>query len=140
MNTTIETEAYTITVRFAKNNWDREAQRKTRLYVSGETKVDFTEAYELQKANGYAPIGTNPDEDKLFRKLNREVVKNKRAVAADAIEAVYELGEMIDSSKLSFSNKAGCSMCPCSPGFIVDRIVRDIETGRVVTDIWVTVK
>lgn len=34
--------------------------------------------------------------------------------------------------KVSWSKKAGCTMCPCSPGFIV-------KDGNVPYDIWVTV-
>lgn len=32
-----------------------------------------------------------------------------------------DLDEVLDLSRLSWSQKAGCSMCPCSPGFILNR-------------------
>lgn len=38
----------------------------------------------------------------------------------------------LNSIKVGWSKKAGCTMCPCSPGFIV-------KDGNVPYDIWVTV-
>lgn len=49
---------------------------------------------------------------KAWRKFHREVVAMKKAWALEA------LGNP-EGVKLSWSSKAGCSMCPCSPGLIV---------------------
>ena len=140
MITKLDTENYDITIRTIDNTWDREAGKKVRVYVEGETPVDFTEAYEMQKANEFAARGVNPDEDKLFNQLNRQVVKNKRIILNEAIEAVYELGELIDGAKFTFSKHAGCSSCPCSPGFIGNTSIRDLTSGKTITAIWIQPK
>lgn len=136
---TVETDDYTIVFVEVLQSWHRDARKKARVYVFGEVEVDFAEAYEMQKANDYAPRGTNPVEDKLFNKLNRQVIANKREVLEAAMEAVYELGEVLVDAKFNFSRTAGCS-CPCSPGFIVDRVIRDTESGLTISDIFITRK
>lgn len=136
----IELDGFTVRL-LTMPRWKREAQKKTRIYVDGEPDVDFTEAYAMQKANGYAPIGTNPAEDSLFRKLNREVVKNKRAVIEALLGQPTEMLDLLGGMKLSFSKYAGCSMCPCSPGFIAELPIKRIaETNQSITDIWITRK
>jgi hypothetical protein len=48
------------------------------------------------------------------------------------------LGEIIDLSKLSWSQYAGCTMCPCSPGFILNRQTIPMEDGEMCSnfDLW----
>jgi hypothetical protein len=48
------------------------------------------------------------------------------------------IGSVLDLSKLSWSQHAGCS-CPCSPGFVLNRQYPEIE-GDVYAyfDVWVT--
>jgi hypothetical protein len=52
---------------------------------------------------------------------------------------IKQLADMgIEYSRVRWSQKAGCSMCPCSPGFVVDDA--RYTDGRRVTglDIWLT--
>ncbi len=36
----------------------------------------------------------------------------------------------LPASKMVFSRNAGCSMCPCSPGFVADRVIEVLVEGR----------
>lgn len=131
--------------------YNREDSRKARVYVSGEEDVDFTEAYAMQRANGYANKGTNPEEDKLFAKLNRQVVKNQKAVIEEARVAIPELAEMLEGKSLTFSRTAGCG-CGCSSGFVPSSQigasgtymdfggVRKEARHMKVTNIWISKK
>lgn len=49
-----------------------------------------------------------------------------------------DLHKVIDTSVLQWSQKAGCTMCPCSPGFILNRHSLTIE-GQTYTnfDLWI---
>lgn len=112
-----ETEHYVIHADFTLWGFSQEDQRKARIYVAGEDDVDFSEAYALQKANGYQDRGTNPEEDKLFNRLNREVVRNQKAVIEGAMAEDEWVRSLLEAVKLTFSRKAGCS-CGCSAGFV----------------------
>lgn len=39
--------------------------------------------------------------------------------------------------RIKWSRKAGCKMCPCSPGFILDTVLRDEKHQPL--DIWITI-
>jgi len=54
--------------------------------------------------------------DNLINRRNRPI-SEYRAFAKDFIAQVFDV-----QHTLRWSQKAGCSMCPCSPGFIVDGI------------------
>ena len=100
--------------------------------------------------------GDDSDEDKDWKRYNRLEIKEQRKV----IEAVlpllekvevppYERGSYAESTdasnhnsvvdilhaKLGFSRNAGCSMCPCSPGFKAH-----VPSQYTEIDIWVTDK
>lgn len=137
---------FTLTYSGEVPNWySRKSPRKTRIYVSGAKEVDFTPAYDLVKRDGTANRNHASDEqNKMFDRLNREVVKNERAVAEQAIAEVEELHNMLADLKLSYSRYAGCT-CGCSPGFVASdvlkgRAVDNIGNERTVniTDIWIT--
>jgi len=121
--------------------WDEKAKR-TRLYVSGEEDVDFSAAYEADRADGGPqPRGQRPEVDKMFDALNRQVVRNQKKVALEAIAAIEPLAELVGKQKMTFSRKAGCS-CGCSPAFILDATAMvDTDKGaRFVSSIAVTKK
>lgn len=48
------------------------------------------------------------------------------------------LASVIDLSKLSWSQYAGCAMCPCSPGFVLNsqNIVDDAGNSIRYFDLW----
>lgn len=92
--------------------------KKTRIYVEGETEADFSEAQKLSELAGSYSRGVSPEADKAWDRGNREVVKNQRAVIDRALECSPLLRQIVGGEALKFSRKAGCSMCPCSPGFV----------------------
>jgi hypothetical protein len=54
-------------------------------------------------------------------------------------QALKQLGlspEQISNMKFSWSKKAGCTMCPCSPGFIVEVGYNEKLNGN---NVWVTI-
>lgn len=122
-----------ITVKFIltnKNDSYRYVYPKTRIFVDGEQDVDFATAYELANAAGSFSRGVSEESDKMFDKLNRQVVKNQRTLIEEAMELVPELAAVLDGVKMFHSRRAGCS-CPCSPGFVAQaRIHVGAEVDR----------
>jgi len=117
--------------------WDEKATR-TRLYVSGEQDVDFSAAYEADYADGGPkPRGERPEVDKLYDQLNRQVVRNKKALLAEAKQQ-EPIAELLGEAKMTFSRKAGCS-CGCSAGYILDRMltVQTCQGQKAVSSIWI---
>lgn len=128
----------------ASNGYSAEDRKKARVYVSGADDVDFAEAYEATRrdteAKGSSAIrGDNPATDKMFDRLNRQVVKNERAVLDAALSASADLRELVGDAALHFSRKAGCS-CGCSAGFVASHHIAVQHDGRTlnVTDVFVT--
>lgn len=122
--------------------WVRNRLTKTRVYVSGEASVDFTDAYAMQRANAethgspFYGKGEFPAEDKLFAALNRQVVKNQKAVIEEVHETDEGLSEAIlAGGKLTFSRTAGCA-CGCSPAFVPERMI--VINGRKVESLFIT--
>ena len=108
------------TVRFKRA---ANVHQKARVFVWG-AKIVYEAATEpiqqeindladsLGLTHPHTSIGMYPDLDKLWKALNREIVKGKRLIL-DVI--LWHLGLQQNAR---WSVKAGCS-CPCSPGFIL---------------------
>ena len=132
---TIENDEFTIKLRGPHYD-DRRIGLKTRVYVSGAENVNFEPAYELERATGgMKPRGDVPEVDKMYDRLNRQVIKNKRSVIENAIAEFPVLADLLDAIKFNFSRYAGCS-CPCSPGFIASRPL--IADNKYVVSIYIT--
>lgn len=92
------------------NRWDRRKPRafeETRIYIS-----DKNESLTDNIAKRLSGIRPDPN---FFRKFILPRVRRMAGIAPDV--------------KIRWSSKAGCSMCPCSPGFIVtgERVGREIS-------------
>jgi len=109
---------------------------KARVYVSGNEDVDYTEAYALMREQDPQNVGASEEVNALFRKLNRQEVKNMKAVIEEALQTVEGLDFLADNP-LTFSRKAGCS-CGCSPAFVVKEGVQ--HDGLWVESIFITKK
>jgi hypothetical protein len=92
---------------------------KVKVFVWGEEEVDFTAAHESARDNDGWSRGVHIETDKMFDSLNRKVVKNKKALVAQAVAESELLQEILGDAKLGWWKTAGCS-CPCSPGFIAE--------------------
>lgn len=103
---------------------------KPRVYTSGEAPVDYTPAHEMAQARDSYLRGTDAETDRLFDKLRRQQIANKREFVTSATAMSTEIAALIGGSKLSFSRKAGCP-CGCSPGFILDT-AHMIDIGNAV--------
>lgn len=138
-----DVEGFTVSANLhPEYSWKRPT--KTRVYVGGEDEVDFTEAYAMQRANAethgdpFYGKGTFPEEDKLFAALNRQVVKNQKAVIEELRMTSEELDNIIaPAGKLTFSRTAGCS-CGCSAGFVPTNMM--IVGGRQIESLFITKK
>lgn len=64
--------------------------------------------------------------DNLIERRNRPYERWKPIVE----EALRDHG--IKFEEIKWNQKAGCSMCPCSPGFV-------IKSGDIGRDIWITI-
>ena len=81
-------------------------------------------------ANLFLPQGFSSLSEEILTRLNRdpafiEVHRDRmtpelRAALVAAIQDI--LGPSVKEIKLTFSLKAGCRMCPCSPGFSVSGV------------------
>lgn len=107
---TVTTEQYTFTVRRRPKDSTRHWKSgKVRVFVSGQDAPEFDNPpYGSTRGDG-------SDEDRAWKRYNREELRLQREVLAQATAAMPELAEQL--GKLSFSRKAGCS-CGCSPGFV----------------------
>jgi hypothetical protein len=65
----------------------------------------------------------------VFDNLNNRVARPYTQLRPIVIEKLKAEG--IEFTKIRWSRKAGCRMCPCSPGFIIE--------GHYGKDFWLTV-
>lgn len=67
----------------------------------------------------------------LVNRRNRPWKAWKPLVQAELADAGY-------TGRVRWSQYAGCKMCPCSPGFVIDRVLMD-EVTHAPIDVWITV-
>jgi hypothetical protein len=79
---------------------------KTKAFVWGTP--DPEELGQTVARPMYSMIGDDPVNDAAWKAYNKLEIANQRHFVEAAIEG-----------KFGFSRKAGCSMCPCSPGFVM---------------------
>lgn len=113
---------------------DRHAWKPTRLYGAIDTLGG--ELRELLDANSMKPV-IGPGRDDFandaernshvreYRSLKRRLTSHTREQVTNIFktftDAVPHLVGV--SGQMKFSSNAGCTMCPCSPGFIMQRVV-----------------
>ena len=97
--------------------------KKVRIYTEGYEDVDFSEAYAMQEDGVGVRRGENEEIDKAFDRLNRQAVKNKKAVIDEAIATNSVVRALLGNAKYGFWKTAGCS-CGCSAGHIADAYPR----------------
>ncbi len=75
--------------------------------------------------------------ESLLQNLENRTVRPYTVYRNEVIPQLVGRGILKDEDRVRWSQKAGCAMCPCSPGFILSRMYRD-EKGMP-SDIHVTV-
>lgn len=120
-----------------RQHWDS----KTRVYGAIDTFA--AEANELLEANGATPVwgqgdGFKSDETraahmKEYRHLKGMAVNQARVGLMAALEVITTFIGAEPVAKVRFSMNAGCSACPCSPGYILDA---RLEAAHVPIDLW----
>lgn len=113
----IESDDFTVKLSIEGGWWNK--PKKLRIFVDGEEKVDFSEAYAMADQENGLRRGINDAMDKAFDKLNRQVVKNQKAVLLEAIESNDIVRNIIGGAKFGFWKTAGCG-CGCSSGWIAE--------------------
>jgi hypothetical protein len=103
---------YKVTADYRINNW-REASKKARIYVWGADAETFFQI----PSPPFCSRGDDPLMDKVWDGYNAMEVA---CMKAGALEAAKLLEMPLAEKQVKFSRNAGCSMCPCSPGFVVD--------------------
>lgn len=125
---------------------DRHAWKPTRLFGAIETLGG--ELSVLLEANASKPVRRLGRDDfandaernahmREYRSLKHRLTAHVRAQAAVVLDPfVSNTPHLVglNSTKMKFSNNAGCTMCPCSPGFILQRVV--LYRDRPV-DLWI---
>lgn len=117
-----------------RSHGDRYAMKPTRLF--GATDTLGGELVELLEINIMKPVDGPGRDDfandaernahmREYRSLKRRLTAHVREQAAEILAGfavvIPDLGEPAIS--LKFSIHAGCTMCPCSPGYIMNRTV-----------------
>ena len=93
-------------------------EQVTRLCISGVMRYDRKRSHRL--FNGNARVYVSPKSESV---LENFVNRTTRPVATYRVAATAALAVLgITGAKLRWSKHAGCGMCPCSPGFIVDAV------------------
>ena len=85
------------------------------VFVSGEPRPEDVDGSGIDERPVPGAQGVNEADDKAWRKYNRMEVKIMRAIVGLGLEM-----NNMEALNIRFSRKAGCGMCPCSPGFIVE--------------------
>ena len=90
------------------------ATRRTRIFV------------RLDAAEREALIGPTPawDDDKAWAAYNRAELKIMRVRLQEWLATDEGKAFGIDYSTIKFSRRAGCPVCPCSPGFVTTTVAR----------------
>lgn len=133
----LDVETLDFRVRLVFRSWAnertaREMFAKTRVFGALDAFVPGFDAEELRLLRAI----TDPDvRDPELARFQRAAKKTAKAdllrllpVLADALRAAgHEVSYLPEDAK--FSIKAGCSMCPCSPGFVADTRMRVDGSG-----------
>jgi len=70
-------------------------------------------------------------EETVLENLTERDSRDHKSYRRDILPTVFRELKLPADTKCSWSQKAGCSSCPCSPGFVLE--------GTIGTTIWVTV-
>jgi hypothetical protein len=129
----------------AMERYTAEGRKTSRVYGALDTLVP--ELMALEPFIGYGIPLAGPDRSAddttrsaMWNAWKRETVKEGaarlRAVLRDVLaELIAEgLAEYTLPEKITFSQKAGCTLCPCSPGFVLD--IRYAFDHRPI-DLWI---
>lgn len=129
----------------ARNGNLRDTWAKTRLYgavdvLGGELNEKLTvNCARHVSETGNDDFRTQDERDahmREYRALRRQLNRHVKTQFTDIIERHIQPGHQLDgltAEKMKFSINAGCTMCSCSPGFILSMCVTH---GRTPVDIW----
>ena len=159
----------TYEVKYVFEGWT-DKRVKTRVYFSGVSSPiadpvleDFPHlATQLNKGREedrkykqghvlYTQRGDFPEVDKAWDRANRAYVDAASYHVERVLRTLFHQGDLSgwtnELGKLRFSKKAGCSMCPCSPGWVLDETVFTSLPQRLtnhasafITDLFITKK
>lgn len=105
---------------------DRRMPKKMRgQLVASVGRADMNEYYETTRV--YVSPKNESLMDQIQSRRQKPSVTFKKLVIAELREAGY-------NGKVRYSRYAGCKMCPCSPGFVLES-----SLGDAPCDVWLTV-
>jgi hypothetical protein len=103
----------------------REVFKTTRIYGALDA---FVAGFSAEETRLQLAITDHTVKDPTLAKFQRDSIQAARPAVLDLLTqlgtVLDELGEQPTGfdklGDVKFSTKAGCSMCPCSPGFVAD--------------------
>ena len=111
----------------AEQGWGDKGSKKARLFWDDEFKNDDGEVAVLGEHPEYGARGVDADVDKAWAADNKHHIK----LTKDAIRsALARVVGPVEANEVQYSRKAGCSMCACSPGFIISDRVRSLFADK----------
>lgn len=119
---------------------DKTMTQRFEIKVEGATLTIIPRSYHYSYKNDYfksprmyVSVADETIMDNLANRKRRPYNVYKTLIHSSDVKSVLDL------SKLSWSQSAGCAMCPCSPGFVLNQQTLTID-GETVTrfDVWVT--
>lgn len=111
----------------AEQGWGDGASKKVRLFWEDEYRNDGGEVAVLREHPEYGPRGVDAELDKAWDAYNKHHIR----LTKDAIRsALARVVGPVEANEVQYSRKAGCSMCACSPGFIISDRVRRLFADK----------
>lgn len=79
-------------------------------------------------------------DETVFENLQNRTTRPTEQYKLIALSALKQAGYDIDSFKLVWSQKAGCTMCPCSPGFIMKPKTESVKWDTAFTSFSIQIE
>ena len=102
------------------NRYNAKGQ-KVKIFVSGEP--DPSDLGIMPQPPYGSTKGDGSEDDKLWKVWNRTEVAIMKHFVDRALLFMARKFEGAEGAKAHYSRYAGCSSCPCSPGFVTDFVV-----------------
>jgi hypothetical protein len=123
-------ETPTITVTMEQKHFSAAEPRYTAIFVH-ET--------DAGKVPAPSTRGEDPASDLDWDHYNAQLLDQIHRATNEALPYLVQVGKWEAAPKLRFTEKAGCTMCPCSPGMVPESNLH-LPNGEGSYDVWISLK